>query len=171
VAALALGTTGCTFFAPQATLNPFDASDGISATIGDVEIRNALAISADGVDANVVMVIINSGDTGQTVEFQYDDNSSGSPVSTNVDVPIPAGGVLSLGTKDTPQLVLRGADVKPGALLPVFVQYGDETGQKMLLPVLDDNGSTYAGLLPSPAPTPTPTDIPTPLKTAKPASN
>jgi hypothetical protein len=36
----------------------------------------------------------------------------------------------------------------PGSLLPLYVQYGNETGKKVLVPVLDGSISPYDEFLP-----------------------
>ena len=81
------------------------------------------------------------------------------------------GGVKSFGNPGVPQLVFRNADVKPGALLKVFVIYYTKagatvSGKNVLLPVLDGSQSYYSGLAPSPLPSPTPTGTPIPTPTA-----
>ncbi|NEM92334.1 DNA modification methylase [Galbitalea soli] len=174
VVGVSLLTAGCTFITPQATLNPYDASDGFSATVGDIEIRNAFAISPDSVDASLNGVFINTGDSPEVVNVQYTDNDSvpGTPVTKTIS--IPAGGTVSLGDPGVPQLVLTGAHVEAGALLKLFVQYGDQSGKKIEVPVLDGTEPYYSHLTPTPTPTPVPTTAaptPKPTDTAKPANN
>jgi hypothetical protein len=171
-AALAVGlvftTAGCTFFAPQATLIPYAASDGIDANVGAIQLRNVFVVAPNGTDANMIGVLINTGKVGQTVTFQFASYESGVKQLTNSPVLVPAGAVISFGNPGVPQLVFRGANVKPGALLSIFVQYGDVTGKTLLLPVLDGSQTAYSGLTPSPTPTPVP--IPTITATAKPVT-
>src|ERR1700709_598036 len=68
---LALGTAGCTFLAPQATAIKYNASDGVSLNVGDVQLRNAFVISPKGTTANLIGVLINSGDSDVVVHLQY----------------------------------------------------------------------------------------------------
>jgi hypothetical protein len=165
-AGLALALAGCTFFAPVATAIHYDPSDGVGLNLGDIQLRNVLAISPEGTDANLVGVIINSGTSDETVNFQYTDHANGLATPQTTGVVIPAGAIISFGNPGVQQLVFRDANVKPGAILSVFVQYGDETGKKLRIPVLDGSESIYSQLTPSPTPTP----IPTVTATAKPVT-
>ena len=46
--AVAVGTAGCGFIAPQATTKHYDASDGVSGNVGQIDVRNAFIVT-DGV--------------------------------------------------------------------------------------------------------------------------
>jgi hypothetical protein len=166
IVGLALSTSACTFGAPQATLIHYDPSDGISANVGAIEFRNLLAISPDGTDANLVGVMINTSKSAQTVEFQYTRHADGVTEPVNDPVLIPAGAIVSFGNPGVQQLVFRDADVMPGSLLTLFIQYDDQTGKKVRIPVLDGSEGPYTTLTPSPTPTP----IPTITSTAKPVT-
>ncbi|HEY0259394.1 MAG TPA: hypothetical protein VGC18_06030 [Lacisediminihabitans sp.] len=156
-----LSTTACTFFSPQATLKHYDPSDGVGTTIGDVKVENAILLSKNGKDASFLVNFINDGDKDVRLLVQYDEpGAKGSKVDTTVRVG--AGETKTFGSSDTRQLVFTDIDTKPGALFPVFVQYGEKTGKQLLVPVLDGSQKEYAGLLPTPTPTPTPTSTPSP---------
>jgi hypothetical protein len=169
-AGLVLGTAGCTFMTPVATMNAYDPSDGISANVGDVQLRNVFVVSPHGTDANLVGALINSGTSDLTVQLQYTAHKSGNsgPVTDSVD--LPAGAVISFGSPGVPQLVFRSAGAKPGALMTIFVQYGDVSGKKIQVPVLVGDQSYYKGLAPSPAASATPTPVPTGTATPAPAN-
>lgn len=158
---LVLGTAGCTFITPVATMNSYDQSDGVSANIGDVQLRNVFVVSPKGTDANLVGAMINSGTSDLTVEIQYTAHQSGQSGAISDSVVLPAGAVISFGNPGVPQLVFHSANVKPGALLTIFVQYGDVSGKKVQLPVLVGSQSYYKGLAPTPTPKPTQTPVPT----------
>ncbi len=158
--ALLLGTTGCTFVAEIATLEEYDPSDGVGATIGDVQVRNMLAITEDGTRAALVF---SGNNTGQDdVQLSVSLTEGGASAQR---VSLPAGELTPVGSGTT-QLVLEGLDVVPGSLLPDYVQYGSEPGRLLNVPVLDAALEEYAALLPSPTPTPTPAPTPTPTPTA-----
>jgi hypothetical protein len=167
---LAFGTAGCTFLAPQATLIQYNASDGVNANVGNLQVRNAFVISPKGADANLIGTFINTGKSTITLGLQYTSHVGGSALRVTIKKKLTAGEVLSLGNPHVKQVVFRKADVPPGALLTVFVQYGNVQGKNLPLPVLDGSQSYYAGLAPSPVPTktstPTPTATPTPTSTA-----
>lgn len=149
-AGILMGTSACNLLAPQATINHYDASDGVSANVGDIAVRNAILISNDGTDANLVVTIVNQGDTAHSVSMQY--TVGGEKVTQKLTVD--ANATVSLGAGDTPALGLGNIAAQPGALFPVFVQYGQETGAELLVPVLDGTLSQYSTLVPTATPTP-----------------
>jgi hypothetical protein len=144
--ALVLGaTTGCTFLTPQATTDHYDPSDGIGATIGDVQVRNAFLLTGDGETASLLVNLVNEDDKGIQVNVQYEDASS---AKVDESIFVNAGSVKSLGGADDPRLLLTGIDAPAGSLFPVFFQYGDVTGEQLWLPVLDGSSADYADLVP-----------------------
>ncbi|TFC96275.1 MULTISPECIES: DNA modification methylase [Cryobacterium] len=146
-AGILLGTSGCNLFAPQSTTAKYDASDGVSGDVGDLAIRNAILLSEEGAVANLVVTVVNSGDTAQSLNVQYDDGSDKVNQKVNVD----ANSSVTLGTEDAPTVTVT-ADLELGSLFPVFFQYGGETGVEVLVPVLDGSLGEYSTLLPTPAP-------------------
>jgi len=153
-AAVLLSTAGCTFFAPQTTLKPYDPSDGVNTQIGDVYIRNVLLLAGESGDVSLLANVVNETDNGVNVTFQYEGKDSDG-VSGKVDNAVFAnpGKTASVGGHGDPQVVLSGAEATPGTLFPIFVQYGDQTGKQLLVPVLDGTLKPYDELLPSPQPT------------------
>ena len=152
-AVVLLSTAGCTFFAPQTTLKPYDPSDGVNTQIGEVYVRNVLLLTEDGKDASLLLSVVNETDNGQSVQFQYEGtDSDGTTGKVDKSVFANAGTATSVGGHGENQIVLTGINAKPGSLFPVFVQYGDETGKQLLVPVLDGTIKPYDELLPSAAP-------------------
>ncbi|HSP52198.1 MAG TPA: hypothetical protein VLO00_04810 [Cryobacterium sp.] len=146
-AGILLGTSGCNLLAPQSTTTKYDASDGVSGDVGDVAIRNAMLLSDDGEVANLVVTVVNSGDSAHSLSVQYDDGTQKVTQDVNVD----ANSSVTFGTPDAPAVTVT-ADVAPGSLFPVFFQYGNETGVEVLVPVLDGSLEEYSTLLPTAAP-------------------
>jgi hypothetical protein len=165
---LVLGTTGCTFFAPQATLIKYDPSDGVSLNLGKIQLRNAFVISPKGTDANFVGVLINTSKSNVTVEFQYTSHTGGTIKTVTLHKALDPGQIISFGNPGVEQMVFRGADIKAGSLLKVFVQYDNVSGENLLLPVLNGTQAAYQHLGPSPLPKPTPTPTATPTPTPTP---
>jgi hypothetical protein len=157
---MVLGATGCSLFAPQSTTQGYDPSDGVGATLGSIEVRNALVFTKNGQEASLLVSLINDGQKPANVNIQY-QGSDGKLTST---VRLDAGEAKTIGAEGSKQLVMQGIDSEPGTLFPVFFQSGTDTGKQLLVPVLDAKEKEYRGLLPSkrPTPTPTPTGIPTP---------
>jgi len=146
-AGILLGTSGCNLLAPQSTTAKYDASDGVSGNVGDLAIRNAMLLSDDGAVANLVVTIVNSGDSAHSLSVQYDDGTQKVTQDVNVD----ANSSVTFGTPDAPTVTVT-ADAAPGSLFPVFFQYGNETGAEVLVPVLDGSLEEYSTLLPTSAP-------------------
>jgi hypothetical protein len=153
---LMLALVGCTFFAPQATLIPYDASDGVSLNVGVIQLRNAFVISPDGETANFVGVLINTSKSAQDVKLQYVSHVNNTTARTTVDVRMTAGDVISYGNPGVPQLIMNAINVQPGGLLTVFVQYDGVSGKNVRIPVLNGQDPTYGHLQPTPTPTPNP---------------
>ncbi len=153
-AAVLMSTAGCTFFAPQTTLKPYDPSDGVNTQIGDVYIRNVLLLVGQDGDASLLANVVNETDNGVNVTFQYEGKSTDG-TSAKVDDTVFAnpGKSASVGGQNDPRVILTGATPTPGTLFPIFVQYGDQTGKQLLVPVLDGTLKPYNELLPTAKPT------------------
>ncbi|MEP6843987.1 MAG: DNA modification methylase, partial [Pseudolysinimonas sp.] len=54
-----LGVAAC---APIASLKPYDPSDGVSTTVGQVKVLNALVLSKSGEDGNLLFAAYNATD-------------------------------------------------------------------------------------------------------------
>jgi hypothetical protein len=165
------GTAGCAFITPQATIYEVETSDGVNANVGDVSIRNATLISDDeGELASMLVTFVNSSDSAALLSIQYENGSTGERVTQKVSV---AGGnaLVSFGGQDGEKLVLENVS-KPGSLFPVFFQYGDNEGEQVLVPVLNESLPEYSGLAPTPTPTatPRPTSVLTPTPTPVPTN-
>ena len=171
--ALALGMTGCGFVTPQATLIQYQPSDGVQTDLGDIHVRNAVAVSEDGTDASLLTTVINSGDDDAVVTFQF-VNASGE--KTDIDLEVAARSKVSVGNTGEDQIALRGLSVPVGALLPVFVYAKTPTGAyldgaegvELLVPTLSTTNAEYTGLEPTAEPTPLPSGIPTVSPTDEP---
>ena len=167
-AGILLGTSACGFYAPQATLMHYNASDGVSGDVGDIHIRNALLISSDGELANLIVSVVNPTDTAQSLLVQYVSSTG----KVSQEVAVEANTTVTFGTDGAPSVILENIDSPTGSLFPVFFQYGEATGVELLLPVLTATQDEYSTLLPTIAPTAipseTPTESPVPAKTPAP---
>ncbi|SFR72906.1 hypothetical protein SAMN05428970_1455 [Agromyces sp. CF514] len=135
---LAIGATGCSMVTYQATTEHYDASDGVSVTVGDLDLRNILVVSEDGEDGNLVMTVVNTGDRDQTLKIEAG--------SATQELDVDAHSTVALGSEDTEPLLLEGIDAEVGGLTPIFFQYASEEGIEKQIPVLDDR--LYPGLAP-----------------------
>lgn len=148
-AVVALGTTSCNMLAPQATLKVYDPSDGVSATVGEVALRNALVLS-DGEDTGFLLVtVINKGTGPHAVTLQVGSGDERQEFTLTVD----GGTTTTFSAGDERRLELDPLQEPAGSVVPVFVQYGQEEGVEVDVPILEqDTFPEYATLTPSPAP-------------------
>ncbi|MGA1837466.1 hypothetical protein VD659_11095 [Herbiconiux sp. 11R-BC] len=160
VALVAFGTAGCAFITPQATTEIVETSDGVNATVGEIDVRNATLISEDGASANMLVTFVNPNISTRELLVQYTDSESGQRVTEKVFVP--GSGSTSFGGADQKQILLTNVS-KPGSLFPVYFQYGSVEGVQVLVPVLNTSLPEYTGL--APTATPSATTAPTPIPT------
>lgn len=143
---VALGASGCSMITYQATTEHYDASDGVSANVGDLDLRNILVVSDDGVDGTLVLTIVNTGEDDVDLDVQVDGDT--------VTIPVDAGATVAFGTDavegldEVEPIVLEGIDVEPGSLLPIYFQYGSAEGVEKQVPVLDGRLPEYESLVP-----------------------
>ena len=146
---LALGASGCSMLTYQATTEHYDASDGVSLDVGDLDLRNVLVVSEDGEDGNLIMTVVNNGDDDVELGVQFGEG--GGEVQT---IEIEAGSTVAFGVEAAESeeqlepLLLEGIDTQPGALLTMYFQYGDVEGIDKQVPVLDARLPEYADLAP-----------------------
>ncbi len=143
---LTLGTSGCNLFQPQATTRHYDASDGVSFNVGDVQLRNLILISNDGQTASLLMSAINT--TGADIDLHIQFLSKGAMVDGTLTVPT-SQSATSWGAGTESKIVLDGTNTAAGSLLKVYFQYGSADGVTTLIPVLTTGQPEYAGLEPS----------------------
>lgn len=160
---VALGTAGCNLIAPQATTKHYDPSDGVSANVGDIAVRNAMIISDDGELGNLVVTVVNSGAEDIDLRVQY-TTADGLGDGTLTVEP----GTTVIGESGDETLHLEDLGTIPGSLVTVYFGYGTEEDAEALVPVLSSDMDTYSTLAPTATPTPTATLAPltTPLPEA-----
>lgn len=145
---LAVGVSACGFFVEQATEIHYAGGNGASGSTGDIDIRNTVLISDNGVDGNLLVSFVNGGDADQDVTIQYSDAQG-----TKVDL------VAQLAVTDQPQnfgqdpdtmITVADVDAAPGTLFPIFFQSGTAEGVELLVPVLSTEFPQYTAVpLPS----------------------
>ena len=153
-----LGVAAC---APIASLKHYDPSDGVSTTVGQVKVLNALVLSKSGANGNLLFSAYNPTDELIQLNVQYEDGTD----RTTAHATLLPDTTTNFGYGKDGQFLLSGLDVKPGSLARIYFQYGDEEGSQITVPVLDGTLAQYATLLPTPTPTPTPTSTMTPTPT------
>ncbi|WP_166996350.1 hypothetical protein [Paramicrobacterium fandaimingii] len=151
-AAVALGTSGCGFLAPQATTIHYDASDGVGGSVGDIDVRNALIIAnEDGTVGNLVVTVVNNGSSAHSVTIEFANGTS-----TEVVIDADEIFTFSAPTADDTErenIVIDPLDAKVGSTTEIFFQYGSETGVSLDVPVYNNDLPEYSTLVPTPAET------------------
>ena len=142
--AVALGATGCSMMAPQATTIEYSASDGVNVPeSGPLKVRNALIVAnEDGTAGNLLAAIANGTDSAQTLTVGINGRTA--------TVQVPARSVASLGI-DADPLLIDGLGARPGASVDVAFQSGDGEGVEIAVPVLDGALPQYAPFVPEAA--------------------
>jgi hypothetical protein len=146
--AVAFGTTGCGLFAPQATTKHYDASDGVSGNVGQIDVRNAIIITdaKDGTVGSLVVTLVNNGSESRSLSIKSSDNST-----STADVTVKPGQVKLIGQNpkaSSGNVFIPDFSALPGTLYSVYFQYGDETGLQLQVPVLDGQLPEYQSLVP-----------------------
>jgi hypothetical protein len=161
-----LGVAAC---APIATMKHYDPSDGVSTTVGQVKVLNALVLSKSGANGNLLFAAYNPTNELIQLNVQYEDGSD----RTTSHATLLPDTTTNFGYGKTGQFLLSGLNVKPGSLAHIYFQYGNEEGSQIAVPVLDGSQAAYQNLLPTPSPTPTPTPTltATPTPTPTPTGN
>jgi hypothetical protein len=147
-ALIAVGTSSCTFITPQATRISYFPSDGFDATVGDVEVRNAILLTEDGSEAgaSLVVTLVNGSSDSQRVSFQHELTEGGTERETRTVTAAP--GLTKYGAEDSQRIVFDSVDPTPGSLTKIYIQYGDTEGVEMDVPVLNGDQETYTDLVP-----------------------
>lgn len=160
---IVLGASGCEFITPQDTTRISQVADGMNATVGPVDIRDALMFTTSGTEASLVTSLVNNGSSAQTVTVQY--TSANGP--TTQQVTVPANGLLAVRPGGEQAVTLSNIAAKPGSLFPVYFTVGD-AGTTVRVPVLDASLPGYQTLTPTPTPVPVPTSTPASTSTPGP---
>lgn len=147
--AVALGLSGCTMWMHVETARPYNPSDGVNFTVGDLQLRNVLVITEDGELGNLIGTAVNLTDTDIDFTVQWKADGEYQEVELTAD----ANGRTTFGLDD--QVGLEPLGESAGGLLEAVVHIGD--GQKgVRIPVLDATFAEYEDAIPTPTPTPTP---------------
>lgn len=155
--ALLLLLTGCDLFAPQDTLHIGETSDGVSGTVGDVYVANAVLLTAADATgpAGLVASLVNQGTSSLEVSVHTTAGSE--------SVSLEPSGVVQLGVPNGETVEFDGLDARPGALTDVTFESGSES-LTLQVPVLDGGLAQYRDLVPTMTPFPTATPTRSPSK-------
>ncbi|CAN5405506.1 hypothetical protein BH10ACT6_BH10ACT6_16180 [soil metagenome] len=148
-ALIAVSVAAC---APIATLKHYDPSDGVSTTVGDVKVLNALVLTKAGANGNLLFSAYNP--TNELIQLTVQYSTADTRLTKSATLLPDATSDFGYGKNG--QFFLPGIATKAGSLVDIYFQYGDHEGKQIPVPVLDGGLPQYSGLLPTPTRTPTP---------------
>lgn len=157
---IVLGASGCEFITPQDTTQINQVADGMNATVGSVDIRNAMMFTANGTEASLVTSLVNTGSSPETVSMQYTSTSG----PTTQELTVPANGTLAVRPGGDQAVTLSEIQAKAGSLFPVYFTSGG-AATTVRIPVLNATLPGYQTLTPTPTPVAVPTLTPEPTDT------
>ena len=141
-AAIALGATGCSLIAPQATLTPYAPSDGVNVNVGDIDVRNIMLVAdKSGENFNVVFGAVNR--TGDPQDLQITFSGTEQQRAT-ADFTVPTGNTLfgDPEGEETPVLVTID-NLKVGSTIEAYFQMPGSPEVPYEVPVLDGTLKEY----------------------------
>ncbi len=142
-AAVALGTTGCTFTSPVASLEVYDPSDGVNATVGKIQVRNLMILTTATAQAAIFGSLVTQDFDAKATDVELHAHSE---VSTpEIPVSVGAGEKLDLGYNGDQAIPITFSP-KPGSIVEMHVTVGADK-VTLNVPVLDGTFKEYAPLV------------------------
>ncbi|WP_394552842.1 DNA modification methylase [Agromyces sp. MMS24-JH15] len=142
--AIVVGGTGCAMVTYQATTEKYDASDGVSADVGALKLRNVLLVMEEGGDeASLVFTVSNTGDDDLELELGLADGDT-----QTVDVDAHSQLVFGGDGDDEEPLVIEDIDAGPGELATLYFSVSGAEGVEVGTPILDGRLPEYSDLVP-----------------------
>ncbi len=136
--ALAAGLAGCNLVTPVATLDSYEPSDGVSLSVGDLELRNVLVVSEDGKTGSLIATAVNT--TASDIDFTLQWKAGGS--WREVELTALPNGRTDFGHGEGDRVHLDAIGTIPGGLIDAVVHIADGQGS-ILIPVLDTTLPEY----------------------------
>jgi len=154
VAVAAVALAACSAINPITTQMDYQASDGVSVKVGDTKGINLLVVTT-AKDAPSVLTgaLHNSGAEDAVITLSIDGEIA-------VNVTVPAGATVKLGTAEGQELVQGKSPAAPGGLAAVWFATEADGAEQHNVPVVDGTLAEYQTVVDSiPAlPEPTPTE-------------
>ena len=141
VAGLALALSACS---PITTDEPYAASDGIRAQVGDLEVLNLMIVSeGKGSEGRLLGAASSSAAEADTLTIAAQDGS--------VDVPVrlDAGQTVNFSGADDDVVLVDEVSVEPGSNVLVTLSNAAGDTVDVHVPVLDGTLAEYADALPA----------------------
>lgn len=139
VAALVLA--GCSVASPMTALSPYEASDGLHVSVGDVDALNLLLVTeAMGEPALLTGSIVNSGDAEAIVGIVGSDGST-------IELTVAAGAAVRLGIGEGDTTLVIAGTVAPGGIDDIGISVDGSEPVVTGIPVVDGTLDQYASVL------------------------
>lgn len=141
---LALMLSGCSAANPITTDLDYNASDGVRAVVGSVQVENLIVLTAEqGGPGTLLGAISNEGREDLTVSVGLVDG--GGDLTTFA---LSAEETVLLGPENPEQVEFESVPEPPGALVALLVRSDREGDLLVEVPVLDSTLPEYAELVP-----------------------
>lgn len=142
-AAVALGTTGCTFTSPVASLKVYDPADGVNSHAGKVKVRNFMILTTATGQAAIFGSLVNQDHDAVATTVTL--HAEGQVTTPEIPISVGAGEKLDLGYNGG-QAIPLGFEVKAGSIVKMHVTVDGEKIE-LNVPVLDGTFAEYAPLV------------------------
>lgn len=159
--AAGLVLAGCSATNPIQTQDQYDASDGVSVTLGDVRAANLMILTTgEGQEGVLHGALTNRGKEPVTVTVTFAEPGEGAatPTADAQTVDVPAGGTVLLTGAAATEDDDRTVDVRvgrtpaaPGDVAVVGVAVDTAGAETIEVPVLDGTLPDYASAVPTPS--------------------
>jgi len=94
-ASAGLVLSGCSFFSPDTSLEPYAPAEGLQTELGDLMVRNMLVVSEGGGEPGLLIgALVNRGEDDVTVGVEVG--------GTTAEIGVPAGSSVSIGAAVEP---------------------------------------------------------------------
>jgi hypothetical protein len=141
--AVALGTTGCTFSSPVASLEVYDPADGVNTDVGKIKVRNLMILTTATGQAAMFGSIVNQDHDAVATTVELHPHTT--VTTPEIPISVGAGEKLDLGYNGG-QAIPLGFSVKAGSVVQVHVTVGADKVE-LNVPVLDGTFVEYAPLV------------------------
>jgi len=137
--AVAFAATGCSYMAPTATLIHYDPADGVGADLGQMLLRNLVAVTGDdGGPVNVIFSAINTSD--KTITLHYSAPTTSGQQDKSLDI---KPGLTNVGDGGRQIVITTPDGATLGGLYPVTFTADGADSVTVEVPVLDPEGREY----------------------------
>lgn len=134
-AGLAVGMSGCSLVAHNATLEQYAPSDGVQVTADNVALRNIMLIADEsGENFNVVFTAVNNTDAPARVSMEFSAESGQAALELEVEPGMTSFGDFAEGQET---LVISLPNVIAGATVETYFTINGVGDNKEFVPVLD----------------------------------